>query len=121
MRSLVLMLLVALVALVAAGSSSARTIGGGCPRVGKLTWIKHPRGAIPAAKEAYGSPTRVLEVKRGSRSGYAPSARAECGRAVVRKSVYVVVHPIGIRCAACNLHAFVVHYRSGQWRVWEGY
>ena len=115
--------LLPLVALSAAGTAGAqsRSRGDSCPEPSKLVWIKKPRGAIPAAKKALGAPGRVLEVRRGKRSPYAPPARRECGGAVVGKSVYVVLHPIGQRCSACNLHAFVVRYRSGRWRVWTGY
>jgi hypothetical protein len=35
--------------------------------------------------------------------------------------VYVVVHPIGMTCAACDLHAYVVKLRDGPWKVWTAY
>ena len=52
---------------------------------------------------------------------YAPSARRVCGAAVVKLSVYVDVHPHGQVCSACDVHAFVVRYRAGRYRVWEAY
>ncbi len=114
--------LLLLAALAVGGTASAQASqGGSCPKASQLVRIKSPRGAIPAVKKALGERGRVLEVKRGMRSPYAAPARRECGAAVVGKSVYVVVHPIGQRCSACNLHAFVVRYRSGRWLVWTGY
>jgi len=114
--------LLLLAALAVAGAADAQgSRGGSCPKASQLVSIESPRGAIPAAKKALGARGRVLEVKRGKRSPYAAPARRQCGAAVLGKSVYVVVHPIGQRCSACNLHAFVVRYRSGRWRVWTGY
>lgn len=92
-----------------------------CPEASALLRPEHLRGAIPAAKEALGSPGRVLEVKRGPRSTYAAPAKRLCGVAVLRDSVYVVVHPIGMTCSACNLHAYVVKYDEGPWKVWTAY
>jgi len=64
---------------------------------------------------------RVLEVRRGPRSDYAAIVKRDCGVEVLRKSIYVVVHPVGYRCAACNLHAYVVKYRGGPWEVFTAY
>jgi hypothetical protein len=113
----------ALAAISAAGTAGAqsRSRADSCPEPSKLVWIQRPRVAIPAAKKALRARGRVLQVRRGKRSPYAPQARRKCGAAVVRKSVYVVVHPIGRRCSACNLHAFVVRYRSGRRVVWTAY
>ena len=64
---------------------------------------------------------RVLEVKRGPRSDYAAIVKRDCGVEVLRKSIYVVVHPVGYTCSACNLHAYVVKYREGPWEVFTAY
>ena len=92
-----------------------------CPEAPTLERPKNPRGAIPAAKEALGVKGRVLEVKRGPHSTYAASVRRACGVRVLRDSVYVVVHPVGMVCSACNLHAYVVKLREGPWKVWTAY
>lgn len=92
-----------------------------CPQASALERPSQPRGAIPAAKEALGSKGRVLEVKRGPRSTYAAVAKRECGSEVLRDSIYVVVHPVGMTCSACNLHAYVVKFRDGPWKVWTAY
>lgn len=93
----------------------------GCPDPSALIRPKNPRGAIPAAKDALGVPGRVIEVKRGPHSTYAAAAKRECGVEVLRKSIYVNVHPIGYQCSACNLHAYVVKFRGGPWEVWTAY
>ncbi len=54
-------------------------------------------------------------------SGPVSQAKGQCGTEVVRKSVYVQVHPIGMRCAACDLHAFLVHFRNGPWKIWTAF
>lgn len=92
-----------------------------CPEASSLVRPQNPRGAIPAAKEALGVEGRVLEVKRGPRSTYAAAAKRACGVEVLRDSIYVVVHPVGMVCAACNLHAYVVKYSEGLWKVWTAY
>lgn len=114
--------LVASVALLAEGAA-APSAGAAqtCPDPAELERPSNPRGAIPAAKEALGIPGRVLEVKRGPRSDYASIVKRDCGIEVLRKSIYVVVHPKGYRCSACNLHAYVVKFRSGPWEVFAGY
>ena len=40
---------------------------------------------------------------------------------MVKLSVYVDVHPRGQVCSACDVHAFVVRYQTGRYRVWEAY
>jgi hypothetical protein len=92
-----------------------------CPDPSDLERPANPRGAIPAAKEAVGGHTRVLEVKRGPRSTYAELAKRDCGVEVLRNSVYVTLHPIGVRCVSCNSQLFLVKYRGGAWEVWGSY
>ena len=84
-----------------------------CPDPSALEKPLNPRSAIPAAKEALGTRGRVLEVGRGPGSTYAATVKRDCGVEVLRDSAYVVVHPIGITCSACNLHAYVVKFREG--------
>lgn len=112
---------VGLVALVYLTAEDAKG-NGVCPSPSVLERPQNLRGAIRPAKQALGEPSRVLELKRGPRSPYAVQARSACGGvAVLRKSVYVDVHPVGMRCAACDLHAFVVKYRNGPWKIWTAY
>ena len=92
-----------------------------CPDILALEYPANPRGAIPAVKEALATRGRVLEVRRGPGSTYSASAKRACGIRILRDSVYVVVHPIGITCSACNLHAYVVKFREGGWKVWTAY
>jgi hypothetical protein len=95
-----------------------------CPRASQLAYIHNLRGAVPAAERAdHLAPNRALirELKRGDKSIYAEPAARVCGRAVVRLSVYVQVHRPGVNCRACDLHAFVVRYRTGHYSVWEAY
>jgi hypothetical protein len=95
-----------------------------CPRASQLAYIHNVKDAVPAAESAdHLAPNRALirELKRGDRSIYAEPAARACGRAVVHLSVYVQVHRRGINCRACDLHAFVVRYRTGRYRVWEAY
>lgn len=115
--------LVAVEAPVVPASASATPTADGvrCPPVPELVRPTHPRGAIPAAKRALGSPGRVLEVRRGPHSTYAGPVRRACGTPTLRLSIYVEVHPIGLRCSACNLHAYVVEYETGRWEVWTAY
>jgi hypothetical protein len=94
---------------------------GSCPDPSELIRPANPRGAIPAAKEALETKGRVLEVKRGPKSTYAASVKRDCGVQVLGKSIYVVVHPVGYHCSACNLHAYVVKYHDGPWEVFAGY
>jgi hypothetical protein len=89
-----------------------------CPAAATLERPVNTRGAIPAAKAALGSAGRVLEVKRGPGSTYAAAAKQACGVEVLRDSIYVVVHPVGRTCSACNLHAYVVKLREEAWKVW---
>lgn len=63
----------------------------------------------------------MLEVRRGPGSTYAAAVKRECGVEILRDSVYVVVHPVGMICAACDLHAYVVKLREGPWKVWTAY
>lgn len=77
------------------------------PDQGKVANPANPRGAIPVAREALGA--------------YATSAKRSCGVEVLHDSVYVVVHPIGMTCSACNIHAYVVKFREGGWKVWTAY
>jgi hypothetical protein len=92
-----------------------------CPSASGLERPANIRGAIPAAKDALGSKGRVLEVKRGPGSTYAAAVKRACGVEILRNSVYVVVHPVGAVCSACNLHAYVVKFREGPWKVWTAY
>jgi hypothetical protein len=96
-------------------------VSGECPDPSELIRPANPRGAIPTAKEALGMKGRVLEVKRGPRSTYAATVKRDCGVQVLRKSIYVVVHPVGYHCSACNLHAYLVKYRRGPWEVFAAY
>ena|GEM_PF-6382488 len=96
-------------------------VPGKCPDPSELIRPANPRGAIPAAKEALETKGRVLEVRRGPKSTYAATVKRDCGVQVLRKSIYVVVHPVGYHCSACNLHAYVVRYRRGPWEVFAGY
>lgn len=90
-----------------------------CPVASELERVANPRSAIPAAKTATsGNNTRALEVKRGPQSDYAASARRLCGVEVLRKSVYVRLHPIGVRCASCDSRVFMIKYREGSWELW---
>jgi len=95
--------------------------GVSCPEASAIERPPHPRGAVPAAKAVLGGPGRVTEVTRGPGSTYAGSARRACGATVLRDSVYVVVHPVGKTCAACDLHSYVVKFKSGEWKVWIAY
>lgn len=95
--------------------------GEACPDATALERPANPRGAIPAAKAALGSKGRVLEVGRGPGSTYAAAAKRSCGVEVLRDSAYVVVHPVGRTCSACNLHAYVVKFRGGVWKVWTAF
>jgi hypothetical protein len=99
----------------------ARESASPCPEVSALQRPERPRGAVPAAKTALGGDGRVLEVRRGPGSTYAAAVKRECGPQVLRDSVYVVVHPVGMTCAACDLHAYVVKLRDGPWKVWTAY
>lgn len=99
--------------------SHAATVS--CPEASAIERPPNLRGAIPAAKAALGGPGRVTEVARGPGSTYAASVRRACGTTVLRDSVYVVVHPAGQTCAACDLHSYVVSFRSGEWKVWIAY
>src|SRR3954454_21282658 len=93
-----------------------------CPQPSKLSYPHHLHRAVPAAKHAYGTRSRLVQLKRGKKSVYAGSARHECGGRVVRKSVYVELHPRGTGpCSACNFHGFVVHHRGARWQVWINY
>lgn len=92
-----------------------------CPSPGALERPANPRGAIPVAKEVVGSPTRVLEVKRGPRSTYATLASRDCGVEVLRKSIYINLHPVGASCVSCNSQLFLAKYRNGPWEVWASY
>jgi hypothetical protein len=92
-----------------------------CPDAAALERPADPHGAIPSAKAALGAKGRVLEVRRGPGSTYAASAKRACGAEVLRDSAYVVVHPRGVTCSACNLHAYVVKFREGDWKVWTAY
>jgi hypothetical protein len=116
------MLALGLVLLSPSAAVSANAAPSGeCPDPSELIRPANPRGAIPAAKEALGMQGRVLEVKRGPKSTYAATVKRDCGVQVLRKSIYVVVHPVGYHCLACNLHAYVVKYRDGPWEVFAGY
>jgi hypothetical protein len=92
-----------------------------CPDATAIEYPANPKGAIPAVKEALETRGRVLEVGRGPGSTYAASVKRACGVDVLRDSAYVVVHPIGMTCSACNLHAYVVKFREGEWKVWIAY
>lgn len=116
---------VAITVLVAASGQPTPAVAhiaqGPCPDAMALVHPGRPRGAIPAAKAALGSNGRVLQVTRGPGSTYAAEAKRACGIEILRDSIYVVVHPIGITCSACNLHAYVVKLREGAWMVWTAY
>jgi|SRR5438105_5424463 len=107
------------------GSSSGEPAvqAASCPNGQRLLYPSRLADAIPAARRAagYGANAQIRALSRGDRSGYAPQARRECGTRTVHYSVYVRVHPRGQRCSACDLRAFVVHYRSGRWSVWTGF
>ena len=102
-----------------AGPAPSNAAGVTCPEVSAVERPPYPRGAVPAAKAALGGPGHVTEVARGPT--YAASARRACGTTVLRDSVYVVVHPAGQTCAACDLHSYVVKFKSGGWKVWIAY
>jgi hypothetical protein len=123
LRSLVLVAVCfGAVALSASPAASTAAAAGSCPNSDQLIKPKNPRGAIPAAKSySYGSKGQVTTVKRGPHSLYAASARQQCGADVLQKSIYVVVHPTGEKCAACDAHVYVVKFRGGPWRVWTSY
>lgn len=89
-----------------------------CPRAGQLVTIKRLRDAVPAVKARFPGRWDVTELKRGPQGTLANQATQVCGSAVVRKSVFVRLHPHGQVCAACDLRSYVVRYRSGRYRVW---
>lgn len=92
-----------------------------CPDASALEYPANPRGAIPKAKEALGTKGHVLELERGPGSTYAAAVKRACGVEVLRDSIYVVVHPVGVICSACNLHAYAVKFREGAWQVWTAH
>jgi hypothetical protein len=97
----------------------AATSGTECPDASDLERVANPRAAIPAAKAATpGKNERALEATRGPRSSYAAAAKQLCGVEVLRKSLYVRLHPVGIRCASCDIRVFMIKYRSGPWEIW---
>lgn len=64
----------------------------------------------------------IRQLKRGNRvATYGDIAVEQCGEEVVRLSIYVRIHPRGMRCNACDVRAFVVHYKKGRWKVWTGF
>jgi len=114
-----LWLLPCLVAAVAAVTLPSQALADSCPNPSELERVANPRAAIPAAKAVTpGGKERALEVRRGPKSSYAAAAKRLCGVEVLRKAVYVRLHPIGIRCASCDIRVFMVKYRSGPWEVW---
>ena len=95
-----------------------------CPVPALLAQPVPLTGAMAAARRAsgYGSRSVIRAAHRaGRRSPNAADAIRLCGVRVLFLSAFVQVHPAGIRCVACDLRAYVVHYRSGYWRVWTGY
>jgi hypothetical protein len=89
-----------------------------CPRASQLVTIKRIRSAVPPAKRRFPGHWDVTYVVRGPRGALAGAAARACGQAVVRKSVFVRLHPHGQTCSACDLRSYLVRYRSGRWRVW---
>jgi hypothetical protein len=65
----------------------------------------------------------IKRMKRGKHAprAYRSQARHQCSGRVVRKSVYVEVAPKHQTCSACIYHAFVVHRRSDDWKVWTSF
>jgi hypothetical protein len=110
-----------IVTAVVGNPARSHATGAPCPDASAIERPPYPRGAVPAAKAALGGPGRVTEVRRGPGSTYAASAKRVCGATVLRDSVYVVVHPVGQTCAACDLHSYVVRFKSGGWKVWIAY
>jgi hypothetical protein len=100
-------------------SSPATTDGKPCPTASQLAMIKHLRDAVPAAKRRFpGQRWDVTHLVRGRQGTLASQATRVCGWAVVRKSVFVRLHPHGQTCSACDLRTYVVRYRTGRYRVW---
>jgi hypothetical protein len=111
----------AALALIAVGAASAASQSTTCPQAWQLERPARLRGAIPAAKRVTGGKVRVLELKRGPRSTYAASARRLCGSSVLRKSVYVRLHPVGMRCASCDSRLYMVKNRESGWELWTSF
>ena len=100
-------------------SSRATTDGKPCPTASQLVTIKRLRDAVPAAKRrSPGERWVVTQLVRGPQGTLANRAARVCGWAVVRKSVFVRLHPHGQTCSACDLRTYVVRYRTGRYRVW---
>jgi hypothetical protein len=119
--SLVASLLVGAIIVASAGAAGSGAGAVDCP-TGTLTYPTNPRGAILAAKTySFGDGGRVTTVSRGDGSLYAASARKACGEKVLKDSVYVQVHPIGVRCSACDAHLYLVKSKSTAWKVWISY
>ncbi|OJU84287.1 MAG: hypothetical protein BGO11_02160 [Solirubrobacterales bacterium 70-9] len=93
-----------------------------CPDGATLGYPANPRGAIPAAKAySFGEKGRVTVVGRGIGSTYAAAVRRACGQTVLKDSAYVQVHPIGVRCSACDAHLYLVRPKGAAWKVWISY
>jgi hypothetical protein len=106
-------------ACLAAGWGKLATVGRKpCPNAASLQPIAHPADAVPAARAATQmQKADVLSAGRGAGSFYADSAARVCGKAVVNASAYIVLHPHGMRCSACNVHVYVVR-SGGAYRAW---
>jgi hypothetical protein len=90
-----------------------------CPNASALLPIAHPADAVPAARLASGMRNAdVLSAGPGAGSFFAASAARVCSKAVVNASAYIVLHPHGMRCAACNVHVYVVRTSSTKYRAW---
>jgi hypothetical protein len=119
-RALLLAPLAALlIAAPSSASSPATTDGKPCPRAPLLVMIERLRDAVPAAKRrSPGQRWDATQLVRGPQGTLANQAARACGRAVVRKSVFVRLNPHGQTCSACDLRTYVVRYRTGRYRVW---
>jgi hypothetical protein len=119
-RALLLAPLAAVLIAAPSNASSPGTADGKpCPRAPQLARIKHLRDAAPAAKRRFpGQRWDVTQLARGPLGTLANQAARACGWAVVRKSVFVRLHPHGRTCSACDLRTYVVRYRTGRYRVW---
>lgn len=92
-----------------------------CPDASAIITPQKLGGAIRALRGKLGksgSGYYVQKLSRARKASTAGLALQQCGAGVLRKSVYVRIHPRGVQCGSCATGFFMSKFPGAGWRIW---
>lgn len=92
-----------------------------CPNASAIIMPRKLGGAVRALRGKLGesgSGYYVQKLSRARKASTAGLARQQCGARVLKKSVYVRIHPRGVQCGSCSTGFFMSKFPGAGWRIW---